>query len=753
MTFVDVHRWCRESGPVGQHDTTPLFTRRRNRSGTSASADPMSDRSNNPVSTAAALPSQHHRLPHHNGAHASPSKALAGACNLPDVNEAGCGGAATHAVQSERSACDASAGAHPTVQHSLGIQKHGDAAAPMHTISSTVKADTQEAQEAPTVSMAFQAAVVAGEALAEDAVAVNSRKRGRNSSRKGRDVSAVPTARPAKCAKQQRSRGRRRATKGGNAPARPATAPSPQNTPQDSHEAAVCRGPVQNDVAAPEGPTDLQHGGIGDGDCTEQPGTVAEKRMKETVPRQDHEHMHSPVLKDEGVVLRDATETGAQATAMLHPASRRRRARHTSTDPAFAITPCAGSGQLELGVLGSGCRVSYARDASPGAAPEKAVTCDTSAGRGAEHASDTHDPAPPGESPVKPQSSCDAGSLPFHHTARDEPAVAENENFDGQNEVAAGAEGGGGSQHCAANVSRLNRESDAVSPGQDLDVIMLKGPVGAVGHVAACSTGTWPVSRPREVEAGRSEHTVAALVHGALEHGAQQAELDGIGVQSDGMPTDGEGAGGQDDIKWEACATPEKQTFSCTLGPGFVSASELLGSQRSGRSHSHGALRSPLRHPVVLPFDALPEASLSNPDLPSQTGCPERAATLHSSEYMSDAAVAGGGFLPMGSPVQGSIDCPSASVKDRPGSQSYADMPSMADAEVVLSPATDLSPESDAIERPDLSDLDFGSLSQWTALSGAEGGYLMVRPCKMQFCFLSPCQFLEFVDMWTAILT
>lgn len=743
MNFVYVHGRCRESGPAGQYATPPIFTRRRNRSGTSASLEPLSDRSNKPASTAAKLPAQHLCFLPHTGTHASPGKAPAGIRELPDVREAACGGAAPCAVQNERSVCDARPGVQAAIQDGLGLKKHGDSAVPMHASSNPGRGDNQEAQGAPTVSIPFQAAGCAGEAAAEDSVVRNSRKRRRKGSRKCRDDSVAPAQRPAKRAKQNSGRSRRQASKGVTAPARPCTAPSPpMNTPQDSHTAVACEGPVQNHVAAPEGPRGMQHGGIGDGDCAEQPGAVAEQRMQEKVMPQALGHLHSPILKDEGFLLRGTTKTGAPATAAPHPASRRRRDRHASADPAFAITQCAGSGPLDLGASGSGRRAGCARDATPDAAAEKGVTCDASVSRGDEHACDAPLGASlPGDPHLKPRRSCDAGPVLVHHAARDVmPGDIENENIGVENEVAADAEVLGDSPPCAG-VALLDGESHAVTPGQELDGITLEGSVGEAGDVAVYSTGARPASRPQEIEAGRSEHMMAARAHAA-----QQAETDGAGEQNAGMPPNGEGAAGPDGIKWEACATPDRHMHSCTVGPGFVSASELLESQRSGRSQSDAAARSPPGDPVVLPVCELPEATRDIPDFPTPAGCPE-GVVLQSSEHTSDAALADGRFSPTGLPLQSSINGPLAREQNRPGPHSHVDIPSIAKAEVFASSVPGLSPASDAMERPDLSDLAFGSLSQWTALSGAEGGHLMVRICRLQF--LVNMRMLEFVDVWT----
>lgn len=220
------------------------------------------------------------------------------------------------------------------------------------------------------------------------------------------------------------------------------------------------------------------------------------------------------------------------------------------------------------------------------------------------------------------------------------------------------------------------------------------------------------------------------------------------------------GCGGENNVdagmECSGCATPVQHAGSSTLGPGFISASELLESQRSGPAPSSGGARSPGEE-VLLSFDAVPAPTDSGRSTPPQAALPlPLADPISGAEVVwgEPAGVTGAEGRETVSPMsplrlqRGS--CGRDAVVAMAGDESVdvtedhadenaspsderatcaerTDTCAMTAAEdVATAPAARLVHDHSATEK-EVAPVNFNELSDWDALTGERGGKLMVR--------------------------
>lgn len=704
-----VRRWCREGGHAEQPATPPLFTRRRQRSGTGASADPATDRSHDPVSTAAAFALA-------TEARARGRAAPAGPCSADASRGDGAAAGDGHSRMRDRvhGGCD-TRGAGAAVSRAnrapLGGQiqeeAHGEAPGAAGISPCAVMPDVSHAPEPPSASTVVIATAAASEGLPEESVA-GRRRGGRGKGKKtGVVVAAQPAAKPAKHGKRKRAAGRRRAARGGSTPAQPDSAPPPQAAPNSPHATPACPKPGHDHDVVLDGTSEAQQLlEVDENGCAEQRGPAA-------VPQR-------------GVQGGGATAQGPPEAAAALPPSRRRRARQTSTDPAFAITPQAGvaSGSADPGGEGAGRQGACDGGASPDIAPPLGVACNESAERSHASACVVPDAAAACVPPA---------ALPPGAGASDEKPGGdrEKENDGWENGVPRHGGGSGGAQ-AGADGARL------LSPGCRA-VELRKDGVGAMPttaiRAAPVESGTQACaehgSRSQELAACSSDDpAVPTVPRSLLEDSMLRAAPAGAEQDCRILLAEGGSAGAAAAVSWEACATPEGQLRSSMLGPGFVSASELLESQRSGRALSSGGARSTPDQPAELVFVEPPDHGL----VASQHACPAEEPDPCLIERLSDGGEGGAAVLdePPPASIRGSehpsIDCSPAGVEQ--GHNSQAQAAEEADVEAVAGVQAEAArgiPVVAPTRAPDAGAIDLSGISQWTALTGATGTLAMVR--------------------------
>eukprot|EP00892_Ulva_mutabilis_P010773 jgi/Ulvmu1/8068/UM004_0305.1 len=622
------------AAPPAPLAATPIFRRRRKRSGTSAPSESAADRSSNHAATAVTLPSG---WPWGQGGSAAHSTLMPPPPGGP-LHDATGKGSGDPSPAHREAECDRS-DERPAACRSIAGLQEAAVDDPLNELDARAAAIDPGILETgapsstePLLNITAADVVTSAE---QPSVEVNARSSSRSERSKQRPPVSGKAALSTKPARQRRAKGRRRAgaalamaTPAHTHSSRPAAMPVPACQEADAMGAPDAALPqAHEDTSGPILQRAAKKDEVSAGVLAD--GTEAGNAMQSTLPgavggRADRDavqvtaaahaaqiagaacgalmHVCGTAAADIHHDAADDVPQSGEVSAVSRPRRRRRRT-NAPADPAFDTsrldTPPAAAGVLCEAATGA-----PREQCAPGEVAEEdlliaATPCEPQGGPDADGAGmgltvlrecdgeALWQPVPPGD---------DLPSCP------QQQACCEKENV-------------------AANVGQIPDPSPAAvecmkqsavqGPEQQGVDVTSHHPAPALGDAAvhisqpqadACTQGHpervgAPPSRGPEANDWPEldwKQPLGPCAHGDL--GVRLSDAGGSAVSCDVDMCD-------------ACTTPLRHTAGGSLGPGFISASELLESQRSGRAPSSGTARSP-SEPSVLCFDAVAAPAL-----------------------------------------------------------------------------------------------------------------------------------------------